>query len=121
ILRQDPDVIMIGEIRDSETADIAVQSSLTGHLVLSTLHTNDTAGTVTRLVDMGIQPFQISSALLGVISTRLLRRLCTFCREEHVPTDKELELIKLTRKEVEGKKIFQQGPGCERCFGEGYS
>ncbi len=121
ILRQDPDVIMIGEIRDSETADIAVQSSLTGHLVLSTLHTNDTASTITRLVDMGVPPFQISSALLGVISVRLLRKLCTFCREEHIPTDKELELVKRSRSQIEGKKIYQQGPGCERCFGEGYS
>jgi general secretion pathway protein E len=121
ILRQDPDVIMIGEIRDSETADIAVQSSLTGHLVLSTLHTNDTAGTITRLVDMGVAPFQISSALLGVISTRLLRKLCTFCREEHAPTEVELDLIKRSREQLDGKKVFQQGPGCERCFGEGYS
>ncbi len=120
ILRQDPDVIMIGEIRDAETARIAIQASITGHLVLSTLHTNDTASTVTRLIDFGIQPFQVSSAVLGVAATRLLRRLCPSCREAYNPSDAELELVDLTRDEITDKKIYRQGPGCDRCFGQGY-
>ena len=120
ILRQDPDVIMIGEIRDGETAKIAIQASITGHLVLSTLHTNDTASTVTRLIDFGIQPFQVSSAVLGVAATRLLRRLCTSCREAYTPSEAELELIELTAEEVADKKIYRQGPGCDRCYGQGY-
>ena len=91
ILRQDPDVIMIGEIRDSETASIAVQSSLTGHLVFSTLHTNDAASTVTRLMDFDIQPFQITSALLGVMATRLVRKLCPSCREAYTPTKQDFK------------------------------
>ena len=120
ILRQDPDVIMIGEIRDAETAKIAVQASITGHLVLSTLHTNDTASTVTRLLDFGIQPFQIASALLGVSATRLLRKLCSSCREIYKPVDKELELVGLTQKDVEGKKVYRAGSGCDSCLGQGY-
>jgi general secretion pathway protein E len=92
-LRQDPDVIMVGEIRDHETAELAIQASLTGHLVLSTLHTNDAPGAITRLVDMGIQPFQISSTVLGVLAQRLVRRLCVHCREPYVATpDKLIEL-----------------------------
>jgi general secretion pathway protein E len=120
ILRQDPDVIMIGEIRDAETAKIAVQASITGHLVLSTLHTNDTASSVTRLVDFGIQPFQLSSALLGVAATRLLRKLCMSCREQYVPLDGELATAGLKRAEIEGKKIYRAGPGCDACLGQGY-
>jgi len=89
ILRQDPDVIMIGEIRDLETAQIAVQASLTGHLVLATLHTNDAASSVTRLIDMGIEPFLLASSLLGVLGQRLVRRLCPLCRQPHEPSDKE--------------------------------
>jgi hypothetical protein len=85
ILRQDPDVIMIGEIRDLETAQIAVQASLTGHLVLATLHTNDAASAVTRLLDMGIEPFLLSSSLLGVMAQRLVRKLCTHCKREESP------------------------------------
>ncbi|HBO79633.1 MAG TPA: type II secretion system protein GspE, partial [Cupriavidus sp.] len=84
ILRQDPDVVMIGEIRDLETAQIAVQASLTGHLVLATLHTNDSASAVTRLVDMGIEPFLLSSSLIGVLAQRLVRRLCPHCKREEV-------------------------------------
>jgi len=89
ILRQDPDVIMIGEIRDLETAQIAVQASLTGHLVLATLHTNDAASSVTRLIDMGVEPFLLASSLLGVLGQRLVRRLCPVCRQPHEPSDKE--------------------------------
>lgn len=120
ILRQDPDVIMIGEIRDPETAKIAVQASITGHLVLSTLHTNDTASTVTRFLDFGVQPFQLSTAVLGVVATRLLRRLCMNCREAYEPTEAELEIMGVSKRDIRGKQIFRAGPGCERCFGNGY-
>lgn len=120
ILRQDPDVIMIGEIRDSETARIAVQASITGHLVLSTLHTNDTASTVTRFLDFGVQPFQLSSAVLGIVATRLLRRLCQNCREAYDPSDVELHQIGIKRADLKGRQIYRAGHGCDRCFGIGY-
>ena len=93
ILRQDPDIIMIGEIRDYETASIAVQASITGHLVVSTLHTNSSAATVTRLIDMGIEPFLLADSLVGVIAQRLVRRLCTSCRKERPATEQEKELL----------------------------
>ena len=121
ILRQDPDVIMIGEIRDAETAKIAVQASITGHLVLSTVHTNDTASTVTRFMDFGVQPFQLSSAVLGIVATRLMRKLCKECREPYVPAEQELALMGMTRDKVEGCPIHRTGPGCEKCLGSGYS
>jgi general secretion pathway protein E len=120
ILRQDPDVIMIGEIRDAETAKIAVQASITGHLVLSTLHTNDTASSVTRLMDFGIQPFQLSSAVLGIVATRLLRKICLNCREAYEPSDPELQVIGINRAELGGRQIYRAGPGCEKCFGNSY-
>ena len=120
ILRQDPDVIMIGEIRDGETAGIAIQSSMTGHLVFSTLHTNDTATTVTRFLDLGIQPFQVSTAVLGIMATRLIRRLCPSCREAYDPIDGELLLMGMTRESLAGRKIFRAGDGCEECNGLGY-
>ncbi|MBP6218105.1 MAG: type II secretion system ATPase GspE [Oligoflexales bacterium] len=120
ILRQDPDVIMIGEIRDEETARIAVQASLTGHLVFSTLHTNDAPSTITRLNDLGIEPFQIASAVLGVLATRLIRRLCLQCRVVHEPTDEELKLMEIKREEIVDKILYRHGKGCEKCFGQGY-
>ena len=120
ILRQDPDVIMIGEIRDGETAKIAVQASITGHLVLSTVHTNDTASTVTRFLDFGVQPFQLSSAVLGIVATRLLRKLCVHCREAYTPSDEEVQLLGVSREDLEGKTIYRAGPGCDKCFGIGY-
>lgn len=120
ILRQDPDVIMIGEIRDSETAKIAVQASITGHLVLSTIHTNDTASTVTRLTDFGVQPFQLSSAVLGVVASRLVRKLCRTCREAYDPTDEELKLLGITRDQLNKRKLYRAGPGCDQCYGAGY-
>ena len=120
ILRQDPDVIMIGEIRDAETAKIAIQASITGHLVLSTLHTNDTASSVTRFLDFGVQPFQLSSAVLGIVATRLLRKICVNCREAYEPSDAELHVMGIARAEMRGKQIYRAGPGCERCFGIGY-
>lgn len=120
IMRQDPDVIMLGEIRDAETAQIAVRASITGHLVLSTVHTNDTASTVTRFVDLGMEPFQLASSMVGIIATRLLRRLCPQCREAYVPTDAELALMGIPRAKLGGKPIYRAGPGCDNCFGSGY-
>jgi type IV pilus assembly protein PilB len=117
ILRQDPDIVMVGEIRDNETADIAVKAALTGHQVLSTLHTNDAAGAITRLDDMGIEPFLISSSILMACAQRLVRRVCTNCKEEFVP---EPELIeKLGQTDNKGM-VFYQGTGCDRCKGRGY-
>jgi general secretion pathway protein E len=111
---------MIGEIRDATTAQIAIQSSMTGHLVLSTVHTNDTASTVTRLMDFHIQPFQITSAVLGVMATRLLRKLCTHCREAYVPSDRDLAMMEITREHLGERKIYKSGGGCDRCQGVGY-
>ncbi|MEM9101229.1 MAG: type II secretion system ATPase GspE [Pseudomonadota bacterium] len=117
ILRQDPDVVMIGEIRDLETAQIAVQASLTGHLVLSTLHTNTAVGAVTRLGDMGVEPFLLSSSLLGVLAQRLVRRLCKDCREPYEPSDKECELIGFPKR---NKPTIYRAKGCENCNYQGY-
>jgi len=115
ILRQDPDVIMIGEIRDLETAQIAVQASLTGHLVLATLHTNDTASSVTRLTDMGVEPFLLSSSLLGVLAQRLVRCLCTSCREAYTPSAAELSLLESLQPSVLYRPV-----GCPACTHTGY-
>jgi type IV pilus assembly protein PilB len=117
ILRQDPDIVMVGEIRDNETADIAVKAALTGHQVLSTLHTNDAAGAITRLDDMGIEPFLISSSVIMACAQRLVRRICMNCREEFVPEPEIFE--RLSMKAPEGA-VFYQGRGCERCKGRGY-
>jgi type IV pilus assembly protein PilB len=117
ILRQDPDIVMVGEIRDNETADIAVKAALTGHQVLSTLHTNDAAGAITRLDDMGIEPFLISSSILMACAQRLVRRVCTNCREEFVPETEILE--KLALKDTKDT-VFYHGTGCDRCKGRGY-
>jgi type IV pilus assembly protein PilB len=117
ILRQDPDIVMVGEIRDNETADIAVKAALTGHQVLSTLHTNDAAGAITRLDDMGIEPFLISSSVILTCAQRLIRRICTNCREEFVP-EPEL-LARLDMPQTEGA-VFYHGHGCDRCKNRGY-
>lgn len=119
ILRQDPDVIMIGEIRDAETAEIAIQASLTGHLVLSTLHTNDAPSAITRLVDMGVEPYLLSSTVVGVVAQRLLRRICPECKEPYSPTDRELQSIGLDRQNLMQGHLFS-GKGCGACFGSGY-
>jgi type IV pilus assembly protein PilB len=117
ILRQDPDIVMVGEIRDNETADIAVKAALTGHQVLSTLHTNDAAGAITRLDDMGIEPFLISSSILMSCAQRLVRRVCTNCREEFVPEPEVFEKLGIEQ----GKgAVFYNGTGCDRCKGRGY-
>ena len=121
ILRQDPDVVMIGEIRDKETAQIAIQASMTGHLVLSTLHTNDTASAVTRLMDFDIEPFKVASALLGVMATRLLKRLCNHCKQPHTPSDAELSVLGCKIEDLKGGVIYSEGPGCEACSNYGYS
>jgi len=117
ILRQDPDIIMIGEIRDKETADMAVRAAITGHLVLSTIHTNDAPSAVTRLVDMGIENFLISSSLVGVISQRLIRRICPYCKEEYVPTETELKTLDI--EESYNVKLYR-GRGCALCNNKGY-
>lgn len=120
ILRQDPDIIMVGEIRDLETAEIAIHASMTGHLVLSTLHTNDAPSAVARLVDMGVEPFLIASSLEGVIAQRLVRTICENCKTEYIPSDAEIEEIKKHyKKPVEIKHLYK-GEGCQECLGTGY-
>lgn len=118
-LRQDPDVIMVGEMRDLETAQIAIQSSLTGHLVFSTLHTNDAPGAITRLVDMGVEPFLISSTLQCVLAQRLVRTICKKCRTPFEPTESQLSLLNLSPHDV-GDKVFYYGRGCSACNDTGY-
>lgn len=115
ILRQDPDVIMIGEIRDKETAEIAIQASLTGHLVFSTLHTNDAPSALTRLADMGIEPYLLASSIRGVIAQRLVRQICPSCRVEYTPSAKELSELG-----IKTKGSFCRGAGCTHCFNTGY-
>lgn len=119
ILRQDPDIIMIGEIRDAETAEIAIQASLTGHLVLSTLHTNDAPSAITRLVDMGIEPYLLSSSVVGVVAQRLVRRICPDCKKPYTPTDRELQSLGLKRSDLSEGHLFH-GTGCAACYGSGY-
>ncbi len=119
-LRQDPDVILVGEIRDRETANNAVQASLTGHLVLSTIHTNDAAGAFPRLIDMGVEPFLVASSLLGVVAQRLVRRLCKHCKAPHVPTDAQLLDLQITRDEL-GVPHVWKAVGCDQCNRLGYS
>ncbi len=118
-LRQDPDVIMVGEIRDLETAQIAIQASLTGHLVLSTLHTNDAAGAVTRLVDMGVEPFLIASSLEAVLAQRLVRRICSNCRTAYEPPAALLQQLGIDPIDIGGREFFY-GKGCENCSDTGY-
>ena len=119
ILRQDPDRILVGEIRDVETAEIAVQASLTGHMVFSTLHTNDAPSTVTRLRDMGVPPFLITATVEAILAQRLVRRICSNCREEIVPSAEVLADLELTTDQLAGKK-FYRGRGCEKCNRSGY-
>jgi general secretion pathway protein E len=119
ILRQDPDVILVGEVRDMETADMAVHASLTGHLVFSTLHTNDSAGATTRLVNMGIEPFLVTSSTIAILAQRLVRCVCPKCREPYRPEVESLLELGLPREEAEGREAFR-GLGCEACQGRGY-
>ena len=117
ILRQDPDIIMVGEIRDSETAEIAINAALTGHLVLSTLHTNDAPSAITRLVDMGIEPFLIASSLIGVTAQRLVRKICPYCKIEYTPHIDSLSFLDL---EIPKNVKLYRGHGCDKCQGKGY-
>ncbi|GHT11609.1 type IV fimbrial assembly protein PilB [Planctomycetales bacterium] len=119
ILRQDPDIILVGEIRDKETAEIAVQASLTGHLVFSTLHTNDAPSTITRMKDMGIPSFLITATVQAILAQRLVRKICVDCREEFTPSPDQLYELQLTPKDVVGKK-FYRGKGCSVCNNTGY-
>ncbi|MFW5871129.1 MAG: GspE/PulE family protein [Verrucomicrobiota bacterium] len=118
-LRQDPDVMMVGEIRDAETATIAIQSSLTGHLVFSTLHTNDAAGAITRLIDMGVEPYLVSSTLETVLGQRLVRTICRNCKREYAPDENILKSLGLKREEI-GDRRFAYGAGCDKCNDTGY-
>ena len=118
VLRQDPDVIMVGEIRDRETADIAIRASLTGHLVLSTLHTNDAPGAITRLIDMGVEPFLVSSTIIGVLAQRLVRQICSSCKEPYEPHPEQLRELGLGASQVNA--TFYRGRGCPACRETGY-
>ena len=117
ILRQDPDVISVGEIRDGETASIAVRAAITGHLVISTLHTNDAVSTISRLVDIGVEPYMISSALRGVVSQRLVRKICPHCRKAYTPTEEEKRMVGIAENE---DVTFYKGEGCQECGRTGY-
>ena len=119
ILRQDPDIIMIGEIRDSETAAIAVQAAITGHLVVSTLHTNDTSSSVTRLLDMGIESYLIADSVVGIIAQRLVRCLCPQCKRLHSLLPHELEYLDLSEEDAKTAQVYE-AVGCQRCNGTGY-
>jgi type II secretory ATPase GspE/PulE/Tfp pilus assembly ATPase PilB-like protein len=119
ILRQDPDIIMVGEIRDAETAETAIRAALTGHLVLTTMHTNDAPSAIPRIKDMGIDPSLVSDSLLGVVAQRLVRRVCPHCSEPHIPPDAEIEAIGLKRSEINSSN-FRKGKGCPKCFNTGY-
>jgi len=122
ILRQDPNIIMIGEIRDSETADVAVKAALTGHLVLSTLHATTAAGAVTRMLNMGLEPFLITSSVLLAGSQRLVRKVCFQCKESYAPSKEMLEQIGIAEKDLKGEKpVFWRGKGCDACVQKGYS
>ncbi|HPD08106.1 MAG TPA: ATPase, T2SS/T4P/T4SS family, partial [bacterium] len=130
ILRQDPNIIMVGEIRDADTANIAIQASLTGHLVFSTLHTNDAAGVLPRLIDLGVQPYQLAPAINAVIGQRLVRKLCPYCRQVHEPTEEERKQINKILAVISPKAnidvpkelpvFYKAGPGCPHCSGFGY-
>lgn len=120
IVRQDPDVIMVGEIRDHETAEIAIHAALTGHLVFSTLHTNDAPGAVTRLLDMGVEPYLVASSLIGAIAQRLVRRVCPTCAEPYMPREEQLEAVGIKPGDWEGELPFRKGKGCDKCQHSGY-
>jgi general secretion pathway protein E len=119
ILRQDPDIIMVGEIRDGETAEIAVQSALTGHMVFSTLHTNDAAGALTRLVEMGIEPFLAASSIVGILAQRLVRKICPDCRQSYQPAAEVIREMGLADA-VPAGATFYRGEGCPKCMDIGY-
>ncbi|MHC4243330.1 MAG: GspE/PulE family protein, partial [Planctomycetota bacterium] len=119
ILRQDPDVILVGEIRDLETAEIAAQSSLTGHIVFTTLHTTDAPSSIARLLDLGIEPFLLTATIEGIVSQRLVRKICENCKTAFEPSEAQLMELQLTPEDVKDKK-FYYGRGCSKCNGTGY-
>jgi type IV pilus assembly protein PilB len=119
MMRQAPNIILVGEIRDRETADIAIQAALTGHLVFSTLHTNDAPSSITRLVDMGVKPFLVASAVMAILAQRLIRMLCPECKEAYDPTDVELRSVGMTRERLADNRIFRHN-GCPACGQQGY-
>jgi type IV pilus assembly protein PilB len=119
MLRQDPDTVLIGEIRDKETAEISVQASLTGHLVFSTLHTNDAPSAIARLLDLGMEPFLVTATLEGIIAQRLVRKICNNCKDAYTPTEEQLMELELRLDDVAGK-VFYYGKGCETCNNTGY-
>jgi general secretion pathway protein E/type IV pilus assembly protein PilB len=119
ILRQAPNIVMIGEIRDSETADIAMEAALTGHLVFSTLHTNDAPSAITRLLDIGVKPFLVASALRAAMAQRLVRNICGSCKEEHPITEREIKMLGPIAKNIEAAKVYK-GRGCQTCNLSGY-
>ena len=119
MLRQDPDIIMVGEIRDTETVQMAIHAALTGHLVFSTLHTNDAPSAITRLIDMGVEPFLIASSIEGILAQRLVRRICDNCRQEYTPAQKKLDELGISPDAARSKK-FYRGRGCDNCNNSGY-
>jgi type IV pilus assembly protein PilB len=119
ILRQDPDIILVGEIRDLETAEISAQASLTGHIVFTTLHTNDAPSSIARLLDLGIEPYLLTATLEGIISQRLIRKICENCKEPYEPNEAQLRELGLTEDDIKGKK-FYYGRGCAKCNNTGY-
>jgi type IV pilus assembly protein PilB len=119
VLRQDPNIMMVGEIRDKETADIAISAAMTGHLLFSTLHTNDAPATIMRLIDMGVDPIYVGSSVRIIIAQRLLRKVCQNCKKEYTPDDDELQKLQVARKQLEGLKVYK-GEGCPTCNGSGY-
>ena len=119
-LRQDPDIISIGEIRDAQTADIAMRAAVTGHLVLSTVHANDAISTLDRLTDIGVPGYMQSSAMRGIVSQRLVRRICPACKKPYTPTDEELRMLGYKPGELGPNPVFYHGQGCPECFGSGY-
>jgi general secretion pathway protein E len=119
LVRQDPDIIFVGEIRDMETASIAIQAALTGHLVFSTLHTNDAPGAVTRLLDLGVEPYLVASSVIGVVAQRLVRVNCKQCMEEFVPTEESLRQIGIRPEQVNGRRL-KRGRGCPNCLNSGF-
>ena len=118
-LRQDPDIILVGEVRDRTTAQIAVQASLTGHLVFTTLHTNDAPSSIARLLDIGLEPFLVTATLEGIVAQRLVRKICNDCKEEYTPSEEQLMELQLAPEDVEGR-VFYRGKGCDRCHHSGY-
>jgi type II secretory ATPase GspE/PulE/Tfp pilus assembly ATPase PilB-like protein len=119
ILRQDPDIIMVGEIRDSETAETAIRAALTGHLVLTTLHTNDAVSAIPRLKDIGPDPGLVSDALLGIVAQRLVRKVCPHCAEPYIPTEADLRKLGLSLEKANSQS-WRRGRGCSKCFNSGY-